>query len=543
MRTPWSPSLLLAWLTIGQQQFSMCRARASSSSSSSHQSWSDWNVWSPCSRTCGGGITTRARPCLARSSPTATNSPYSNCSRTLWEHKLCNTERCPPGSEDFTDVQCSAFNNRFMGNGRRVSKWFAVERHTQKRNPCELRCRSQDSTMIFSFGKMADGTSCGQSKICVNGRCKDVGCDGIIESGVRMDECGVCGGRSLSCIQVQQMSSTQGELYKYMAVTIIPRGATNIRVEDDSHNVLTLWDHWPSRSIVPNKGISNKTIRWETRKLGGGTSTILAGGTSFTHEMAENGSEALTAVGPTMKPVTLAVYMVKKANSSVRYQYWVPKEDNRWRSSVVDPPSYLIQKAAANASPPTAEHHFRRARLHAGPLEDNAIPFLTDQVTSTITSSTDGVSVIPTNRHRGSKTRHKPGKEKTKKGKCPVCHRPRNQLHHFCKSDVVIQATVLSADFVEGSVRYDVAVAESYRNLVNLQQREYLWARDRRCACPRLRVGREYVVMAREQRNLANKESKLVVDSKSFVRRFTERRHRQLSRLRKLQGRKCNLTT
>lgn len=397
--------------------------------------------------------------------------------------------------------------------------------------------------MIFSFGKMADGTSCGRSKICVNGRCKDVGCDGIIESGVRMDECGVCGGRNLSCVQVQQMSSTQGELYKYMAVTIIPRGATNIRVEDDSHNVLTLWDHWPSRSIAPNKGISNKTIRWETRKLGGGTSTILAGGTSFTHEMAENGSEALTAVGPTMKPVTLAVYMVKKANASVRYQYWVPKEDNGWRGAVVDSPSYPTQKATVNALPPTVEHHFRRARLHAGPLEDNAIPFLTDQVTSTSTSSTGGVSLIPTTRHKVGKARHKPGKEKKKNGKCPVCHRPRNQLHYFCKSDVVIQATVLSAEIVEGSLRYDVAVAESYRNLLDLQQREYLWARDRRCPCPRLRVGREYVVMAREQRDFANKESKLVVDSKSFVRRFTERRRRQLSRLRKLQGRKCNLTT
>lgn len=538
MRTPWSPSLLLAWLTIGQQQFSMCRARTSSSSS--HQAWSDWNFWSPCSRTCGGGVTTRARPCVSRSLLTASNSAYSDCSGTLWEHKLCNTEKCPPGSEDFTDVQCSAFNNRFMGNGRRVSQWYAVERHTQKRNPCELRCRSQDSTMIFSFGKMADGTSCGRSKICINGRCKDVGCDGIIESGVRMDECGVCGGRNLTCVQVQQMSSTQGELYKYMAVTIIPRGATNIRVEDDSHNVLTLWDRWPSRSIAPNKGITNKTIHWESRKLGGGTSTILAGGTSFTHEMAENGSEALTAVGPTMKPVTLAVYLVKRANSSVRYQYWVPKEDNVLQSSIADSPSYLIQRATATTEPPTAEHYFRRARVHSGPLADNAIPFVTDQTSST--SNPDDVAPIPIIRHKADKTRHKLIKEK-KKGKCPVCHRRRNQLHHFCKSDVVIQATVLSAEFVDGYLRYDVAVSESYRNLLDLQQREYLWARDSRCPCPRLRVGREYVIMAHEQRNFAIKESKLVVDSRSFVRRFTERRHRQLSRLRKLQGRKCNLTT
>ncbi|XP_077514040.1 ADAMTS-like protein 5 [Amblyomma americanum] len=541
MRTSWSPSLLLAWLTIGQLDFPMCRAGSSTSSlpTFSHETWSDWSYWSPCSRTCGGGVTTRARSCVARSPLTVTDSTWSNCSGTLLEHKLCNTESCPPGSADFTDVQCSAFNNRFMGNGRRVSKWYAVERHTQKRNPCELRCRSQDSTMIFSFGKMADGTPCGRSKICIDGRCKDAGCDGVVESGVRFDECGVCGGRNLSCIQVQQMSSTQGELYKYMAVTIIPRGATNIRVEDDSHNVLTLWDHWPSRSIAPNKGISNKTIHWESRKLSGGTSTILAGGTSFTHEMAENGSEALTAVGPTMKPVTLAVYIVKKLNSSIRYQYWVPKEDNGLQSALRKSPAELVHRPTAIWQPPTAEHHYRRARLRAGPLLDNAIPFLTNHAVD----KSDGLASQPAARNKIGRTKHKTNKEKTKKGKCPVCHRPRNQLHHFCKSDVVIQATVLSVEVVEGSLRYDVAISESYRNLLDLQQREYLWAPDRRCACPRLRVGREYVVMAREQRNFANKESKLVVDSKSFVRRFTDRRRRQLTRLRKLQGRKCNSTT
>uniref|UniRef100_A0A023GDR7 NTR domain-containing protein n=1 Tax=Amblyomma triste TaxID=251400 RepID=A0A023GDR7_AMBTT len=539
MRTSWSPSLLLAWLTISQLDFPMCRAGSSSSSlsSSSHQSWSDWSYWSPCSRTCGGGVTTRARSCVARVPFIATDSTWSNCTGTLLEHKLCNTERCPPGGADFTDIQCSAFNNRLMGSGRRVAKWYAVERHTQKRNPCELRCRSQDSTMIFSFGKMADGTPCGRSKICIDGRCKDVGCDGVVESGVHVDECGVCGGRNLSCIQVQQMSSMQGELYKYMAVTIIPSGATNIRVEDDSHNVLTLWDHWPSRSIAPNKGISNKTIRWESRKLSGGTSTILAGGTSFTHEMAENGSEALTAVGPTMKPVTLAVYVVKKLNSSIRYQYWVPREDNGIQSAM-NSPAELVHRPTATSLPPSAEHHYRRAPLHSGPLLDNTIPFLSNNL-----DNSEGLVPMPTPRNKMGRAKHKANKEKRKKGKCPVCHRTRNQLHHFCKSDVVIQATVLSVDVVDGSLRYDVAISESYRNLLDLQQREYLWAPDRRCACPRLRVGREYVVMAREQRDFVNKESKLVVDSKSFVRRFTEPRRSQLSRLRKMQDRKCNLTS
>lgn len=543
MKTPWSPSFLLAWLTIGQLDFRMRAVGASSSTP--HEPWSEWSYWSPCSRTCGGGVTRRARTCMTRSLLTTADPLWTNCSGPLSEYKLCNTERCPPGSEDFTDVQCSAFNNRYMGDGRRIVRWLAVERRTQKRNPCELRCRSEDSTMTFSFGKMTDGTPCGHSKICIDGRCKDIGCDGTVESGVRIDECGVCGGKNLSCVQVQQMSSTQGELYKYMAVTIIPSGATNIRVEDDSHNVLTLWDQWPSRSIVPNKGITNKTIVWESRKLSGGTSTILAGGTSFTHEMAENGSEALTAVGPTMKPVTLAVYIAKKGNSSIRYQYWVPKEDNVLRSAARGAPTSLVYRAGTESHP--AEHHYRRARLHAGPLLDNAIPFLgnhaaTGQPATPVATNINDVVQLPAAKPI-KRTKQKTSKGKGKKGRCPVCHRARNQLHHFCKSDIVIQATVLSAERVEGSLRYDVLVAESYRNILDLKHREYLWAADSRCACPRLHVGREYVVMAREQRDFVNKESKLVVDSKSFVRRFTDRRSRQLSRLKKLQDRKCNLTT
>lgn len=358
---------------------------------------------------------------MTRSLLTTADPLWTNCSGPLSEYKLCNTERCPPGSEDFTDVQCSAFNNRYMGDGRRIVRWLAVERRTQKRNPCELRCRSEDSTMTFSFGKMTDGTPCGHSKICIDGRCKDIGCDGTVESGVRVDECGVCGGKNLSCVQVQQMSSTQGELYKYMAVTIIPSGATNIRVEDDSHNVLTLWDQWPSRSIVPNKGITNKTIVWESRKLSGGTSTILAGGTSFTHEMAENGSEALTAVGPTMKPVTLAVYIAKKGNSSIRYQYWVPKEDNVLRSAARGAPTSLVYRAGTESHP--AEHHYRRARVHAGPLLDNAIPFLgnhaaTGQPATPVATNINDVVQLPAAKPI-KRTKQKNKQREGKEGKVP----------------------------------------------------------------------------------------------------------------------------
>ncbi|EEC15147.1 hypothetical protein IscW_ISCW010771 [Ixodes scapularis] len=107
----------------------------------------------------------------------------------------------------------------------------------------------------------------------------------------------------------------------------------------------------------------------------------------------------------------------------------------------------------------------------------------------------------------------------------------------------VVHALVLSFERLDGSLRYDVIISESYRNLLDLQQREFFWVPDARCPCPKLRVGREYVITAQAHNDLLNKESKFVVDSTCFVRRFTERRRKQLERLRETQSRRCNVTT
>lgn len=107
----------------------------------------------------------------------------------------------------------------------------------------------------------------------------------------------------------------------------------------------------------------------------------------------------------------------------------------------------------------------------------------------------------------------------------------------------MIRASVLALEHIDGSLRYDVAIMESYRNILAIQQREFLWTLDARCPCPKLRVGRDYIITAHALDDLHNKESRLVVDNTSFVRRFTERRHKQLERLRKQQTRRCNQTT
>ena len=49
-----------------------------------------------------------------------------------------------------------------------------------------------------------DGTACdlkdGIKRICVNGECRSVGCDGFLGSSMREDKCRVCGGDGQDCL-------------------------------------------------------------------------------------------------------------------------------------------------------------------------------------------------------------------------------------------------------------------------------------------------------------------------------------------------------
>lgn len=541
MKPPFPP-LLLNWLTLCQMMSQVSIAVASSYLAP------EWSTWSTCSRTCGGGVSSRTRLCQDRLSYSL-SSQWSNCTGHDRQHRLCNKEKCPPGSRDYTDEQCSVFNHRRIA-GHRTVEWLAVEDHPQRRNPCELRCRTRDSTMTYSFGKMADGTACGQSRVCIDGRCIDIGCNGMIGSTVRADMCGVCGGRNRSCVQVQQMfSSTQGDLWKYTAVTVIPSGATNIHIEEHTRNSLSLWDHWPVSKPSAGPG-SNTSLQIPSRDIPpAGKTAVIAGGVRFSHKVAPDGSETLTAKGPTKSAVTLAVYLVQTGTPKVRYEYWIPKEGGA-SGDVTKDVITGIPDVDNEGPTPSTKDFYRRARLPWSSPLDNRIPFSEERNSGTARRKSlfpaNGVLKQPYSRwvaNDSRRAKHKPRKPKLKKGRCPLCHRAKNQLHHFCKGDIVIRASVLALEHIDGSLRYDVAIMESYRNILAIQQREFLWTLDARCPCPKLRVGRDYIITAHALDDLHNKESRLVVDNTSFVRRFTERRHKQLERLRKQQTRRCNQTT
>uniref|UniRef100_A0A914ZHP6 Peptidase M12B domain-containing protein n=1 Tax=Panagrolaimus superbus TaxID=310955 RepID=A0A914ZHP6_9BILA len=62
------------------------------------EEYSEWSDWSECSRTCGGGKSTRRRDCLSG----------SNCSQILAESKNCGDEKCPEWSTWEDWGSCSA---------------------------------------------------------------------------------------------------------------------------------------------------------------------------------------------------------------------------------------------------------------------------------------------------------------------------------------------------------------------------------------------------------------------------------------------------
>ncbi|GFR06974.1 ADAMTS-like protein 5, partial [Trichonephila clavata] len=148
-----------------------------------------------------------------------------------------------------------------------------------------------------------------------------------------------------------------------------------------------------------------------------------------------------------------------------------------------------------------------------------------------------------------SSGKSKPFKDKTKDdraqkprstrgGNCEPCQRNRDQTKHFCLSDFVIRASVIGYEFLQGETRYELEVRQSFKNTFSLLPKEYVWSPDT-CRCPKLRPGKEYIIMGKSDHTYKKRESRLLVDKTCFVRTFNLKYARRLQKLRKDQDKKC----
>ncbi|XP_015601072.1 protein madd-4 isoform X2 [Cephus cinctus] len=237
--------------------------------------WLPWSKWSPCSRSCDGGVSRQQRHC--RRTP-CKGRPWST------RYKVCNTQPCERPS-DFRAEQCAAFDN--IPYSGQLLRWLP---HHDPGKPCALICRgeqslengvdsgkskeiqaervlplgvdgvsefdSEETIVVQLADKVEDGTKCHPDSldVCIAGECMKVGCDLRVGSSKRLDACGVCGGNGSSCQSeyswilesISMCSKSCGGGFK-IAVAVCKTIGTETIVENSNCDP----DQKPGKTLLP----------------------------------------------------------------------------------------------------------------------------------------------------------------------------------------------------------------------------------------------------------------------------------------------------
>ncbi|KAM4826128.1 A disintegrin and metalloproteinase with thrombospondin motifs 7 [Thomomys bottae] len=319
--------------------------------------WSGWSAWSECSRSCGVGVQSAERQC------TRPLPKYEGkyCLGERKRFRLCNLQACPPGYPSFRQVQCSHFDSRVYRG--QLYTWVPV---VHDENPCELHCRPAKENFAEKLrDAVMDGTPCYPGRpgrhLCINGICKNVGCDFEIDSDATEDRCGVCRGNGSTCHTVRE-TFLEAEGLGYVDVARIPAGAREIVVQelDEAANFLALRGEDPDRYFL-NGGW---TIQW--------SGVYHAAGTAFTYARAGH-RENLTAPGPTREPVWIQL-LFQESNPGVRYEYTVHREPRA--AGRAHPPSFSWRHGpwgpcSASCGTGTQRQSVHCEEQQAGPVDED----------------------------------------------------------------------------------------------------------------------------------------------------------------------------
>ncbi|XP_075714489.1 A disintegrin and metalloproteinase with thrombospondin motifs 7 isoform X2 [Rhinoderma darwinii] len=325
--------------------------------------WASWSSWSSCTRSCGAGVQNAERHC---SNP----SPRYGGKYCLGERKryrVCNILPCTPGVPSFRQMQCSQFDSvPYKG---KLHRWSPV---LMTINPCELHCQS--NTLYFAEklrDAVIDGTPCYEGNtsrdMCINGICKNIGCDYEIDSNAVEDRCGVCHGDSSSCHTVHKTFEDSDGL-GYVDIGLIPPGAHEIQIEEvaEAGNFLALRSEDPEKYFLNGRW----TIQWN--------GDYQVAGTTFTYTRTGN-LENLTAPGPTYEPVWIQLLFQEK-NPGVRYQYTIRRDVDG--SNEIQPPDFSWRYGAWSECSATCGTGVQRQLVHcvekvAGLVEERYCDSLT----------------------------------------------------------------------------------------------------------------------------------------------------------------------
>ncbi|XP_008144491.2 A disintegrin and metalloproteinase with thrombospondin motifs 9 isoform X1 [Eptesicus fuscus] len=285
-------------------------------------SWGSWTQFGTCSRTCGGGVRIAVREC---NRPEPKNGG-KYCTGRRMKFRSCNAEPCPKQKLDFREEQCAQFDgkhfniNGILPNVRWVPKYSGI----LLKDRCKLFCRVATSTAYYQLkDRVVDGTPCGQdtSDICVQGLCRQAGCDHVLNSKARRDKCGVCGGDNSSCKTVE--GTCIAVHYGYNLVVRIPAGATSIYVQQESESGKLEDDNYLALSNSDGEFFLNGNFVITMTKK-----EIRIGKALIEYSGSDNLVEKLNCSGRIEQELLLQVLSVGQLfNPKVYYSFNVPIED------------------------------------------------------------------------------------------------------------------------------------------------------------------------------------------------------------------------
>ncbi|XP_016335938.1 papilin isoform X1 [Sinocyclocheilus anshuiensis] len=270
--------------------------------------WDEWGPYGECSRSCGGGVTMRTRLCVTQ----RTDGGHS-CVGPEKSYRSCNIQDCPEGSRDFREEQCSQFDGTDF-QGKRY-KWLP---YYGGGNPCELSCIPRGENFYFRHKTaVVDGTPChpGGKDICVDGLCKRLGCDNMLESLQEEDPCLQCGGNGQSCSLAKNSFSMRNLPKGYNQMFIIPVGATTIRIKETV----------PTRNYLAIKNLRGEYYLNGHWVIDFSRATPIAGTVLYYQRGTEGEKtpEIITGRGPTTEPLVIEL-ITQEDNEGVEYEYYLP---------------------------------------------------------------------------------------------------------------------------------------------------------------------------------------------------------------------------
>uniref|UniRef100_A0A8C6NFY1 Uncharacterized protein n=1 Tax=Melopsittacus undulatus TaxID=13146 RepID=A0A8C6NFY1_MELUD len=284
--------------------------------------WGPWGPYSSCSRTCGGGIKSSIRLCN-RPEP---RSGGKYCVGRRMKFRSCNTDSCPKGKKDFREQQCSEFDGKhFNINGLTSAvRWLPKYSGISMKDRCKLFCRVSGTTSYYQLkDRVADGTPCGAetNDLCVQGLCRQAGCDHVLNSKARRDKCGICGGDNSSC---KTLAGTfNSARYGYNVVVNIPKGATNIDIQQHSYSGKPEDDNYLALSDIHGNFLLNGNFVVSMSKR-----EINIQGAIFEYSGSNHTIERINSTDRVEEELTLQVLCVGNLyNPDVRYSFNIPIED------------------------------------------------------------------------------------------------------------------------------------------------------------------------------------------------------------------------